>query len=227
MTGEALRRFEVYFRELEDKNSLMNLTAISGEGDVARLHFLDSLGVMRAPGFRDDGTPYLTNAKIIDIGSGAGFPGLPIKIAEPSVRLTLLDGNQKKIEFLSGLCEKIGLSCECIADRAEELGREDEYREQFDCAVSRAVARLNLLCEISLPFVKTGGLFLAMKGVESADETAEAETAIKALGGRLEEPIDYEIPDTGVVHRVVVVRKVSQTPGKYPRRYAKILKSPL
>lgn len=227
LTREALQCFEIYFAELEERNSVMNLTAISGEKYVAELHFLDSLGIFKAVGAGENGKTCFAGAKIIDIGSGGGFPGLPIKITEPSAQVTLLDGNQKKIDFLSGLCEKMGLYCECIAARAEEAGRDARYREGFDFAVSRAVARLNLLCELSLPFVRPGGFFLAMKSEESAGEADEAENALKMLGGALEDTVDYEIPGTGIVRRVVVVRKVSATPEKYPRRYARISGRPL
>lgn len=227
LTDKAARDFEVYFEALEERNAVMNLTAISGGEAVARLHFLDSLGVLRAAGVREDGAGALRGAKIIDVGSGAGFPGLPLKIAEPSIALTLLDSSQKKIAFLSELCGKIGTDCECIAARAEELARSPQYREAFDFAVSRAVARLNTLVEFTLPFVKPGGALLAMKSVDTAAELAEAEYAVRLLGGRMDEPVDYEIPGAGVTHRVVIVRKVEATPAEYPRRFAKIQKSPL
>ena len=216
----AAPAFRRYFEFLEEKNKVMNLTAISGEEEVYTLHFLDCLALFKYHDFK--------NESIIDIGSGAGFPGLPVKIAEPSVKLTMLDAQQKRINFLSETCDNIGLDgVNCIHARAEEAAFEKEMRGKFDCAVSRAVARLNVLCELCMPFVKTGGYFFAMKSVDSGEEIDEAKKAITTLGGELEACHDYTIPGTDVTHRVVVIKKVKETPSGYPRRFSKISKSPI
>ena len=220
--------FETYYSRLESRGRDINLTAVTGEQDVARLHFLDSIALLKACDFTGESAARGgSGPRVIDVGSGAGFPGLPMKLAEPSIDLTLLDATGKRVAFLEELCGVLGVGAACIHARAEELSREPDMREQFDVAVSRAVARLNVLCELILPFVMVGGLFLAMKGVDSAQETAEAENAVKALGARLEGNFDYTIPGTDVTHRVVTIRKISATPETYPRRFARIEKSPL
>ena len=220
MPETAAPAFRRYFEFLEEKNKVMNLTAISGEEEVYTLHFLDCLALFKYHDFK--------NQSVIDIGSGAGFPGLPVKIAEPSVKLTMLDAQQKRINFLSETCDNIGLDgVNCIHARAEEAAFEKTMRGSFDCAVSRAVARLNVLCELCMPFVKTGGYFFAMKSVDSGEEIDEAKKAITTLGGELEAINDYTIPGTDVTHRVVVIRKVKETPSGYPRRFSKISKSPI
>lgn len=214
---QAAARFESYFDYLSERNKVMNLTAITGMEDVARLHFLDSAALLR---FAD-----MENKTVIDVGTGAGFPGLPLKIAEPSIELTLLDSLQKRVDFLSETCEKLALmDVACIHARAEEA---EALREQFDFAVSRAVARLNVLCELCLPFVRPGGAFLAMKGPDPEAEIAEARRAVAELGGVFGETCTYMIPGTEICHSVVVVKKTKITPAKYPRRFAKIQKSPL
>jgi 16S rRNA (guanine527-N7)-methyltransferase len=204
---------------LENKGNYINLTAITGRDDVARLHFLDSLTLLQAADFR--------NAKVIDIGSGAGFPGVPLKLAEPSMTLTLLDATNKRVTFLSALCDVLGIDTFCIHARAEEAAHMPEMRERYDIAVSRAVARLNVLCELCLPFVRTGGTFLAMKTADSAEETEEALSAVKALGAELTGEKDYIIPGTDITRSIIIIRKISETPVEYPRRFPKIQKSPL
>ena len=220
LSKDTLSAFREYHNYLDKKNSVMNLTAISGEADVARLHFLDSLSLLPMFDFKE--------RRIIDIGSGAGFPGMPLRLAEPSISLTMLDSQQKRVGFLSELCVRTGCTeVKCIQARAEEAALLPEMRECFDFAVSRAVARLCVLAELCLPFVKTGGLFLAMKSTDADEETAEAKNAIAILGGKLEDETDYTVPGTDVTHRVVVIRKIADTPNGYPRRFSKIQKSPL
>jgi len=211
--------FKAYYDFLEKRGQNVNLTAITGAEEVARLHFLDSLALLNVVDFKDK--------KVIDIGSGAGFPGLPLKIAEPSIDLTLLDATGKRITFLSELCAMLGLEVKCVNARAEEAAHLPELREQYDIVVSRAVARLSELCELCLPFVCIGGVLLAMKAIDSSGEVDEAKNAISVLGANLETHYDYEIPDTDIFHRVVVIRKTDSTPEKYPRRFAKIQKTPL
>ncbi len=214
----ALTRYRTYYTELDEVNRVMNLTAISGEADSARLHFLDCAAVLNAA--------KLDGKRAIDVGTGAGFPGLALKIACPGLDLTLLDSLDKRIGFLKNTCAKLGFDdVNCIHARAEEAPA--ELRESFDFALSRAVARLNLLAELCLPFVKQGGAFIAMKGPDCAGELKEAGRAIATLGGKVENRVSYTIPGTDVTHSLVIVRKVRPTPAKYPRRWAQIKKTPL
>lgn len=215
--NKVTERFRGYYELLSEKNTVMNLTAISGEEDTVRLHFLDSL----SPLLLFDMNGY----SVIDVGTGAGFPGLPLKIVCPDMKLTLLDSQNKRVEFLSDVCQRLELTgVECVHRRAEECG---EQRESYDFAVSRAVARLNVLCELCLPYVKQSGTFLALKGPALPDELEDAKAAISLLGGRLERVFDYAIPGVESRHNIAVIRKVSPTPKKYPRRFALIKKSPL
>lgn len=219
LAPDALRAFETYASFLEEKNRVMNLTAISGEEDTAKLHFLDCLAIVKCA--------ELSGARVIDIGSGAGFPGMPLKIAIPQMRLTMLDALNKRVNFLSELCEKTGIQAECIHARAEEAALKLAMRDSFDYAVSRAVANLSMLSELCLPFVKVGGAFIAMKSTDTEDEINSAKSAIKALGASIEGVFDYKVPLTDIMHRAVVVRKTSPTPKGLPRRFAKIQKEPL
>ncbi len=218
LTEEALARFYIDYSYLEERSRVMNLTAIHGARDVAQLHFLDCAALLPAAPF--------PGASVIDVGSGAGFPGLPLKIAQPDIRLTLLDSQAKRVQFLEELCERLGFDdVTCLYTRAEEAP--EALRSQFDIAVSRAVARLYLLCELCLPFVRIGGVFLAMKGPDCAEEVTEAERAIRTLGGDTAEILPYTIPGTEIVHSIVRIRKVADTPAKYPRRWAKMQKEHL
>ena len=215
--AETLPRFRLYYTLLQETNAVMNLTAISGEEETARLHFLDSL----APLLRFS----MEGASAIDVGSGAGFPGLPLKLLSPSLSLTLLDSQRKRTEFLQRVCDTLALTeVRCVHARAEDCGTE---RERYDFALSRAVARLPMLCELCLPFVRPGGRFLALKGPAAPQEAAEARRAISLLGGELEDIFAYDIPGAELRHTVVVVRKTSPTPAKYPRPFGQIKKSPL
>ena len=165
-------------------------------------------------------------AKVIDVGTGAGFPGMPLRILKDDFDLTLLDSLGKRIAWLDEVCGTLGLKrVECVHARAEEFAA--GHRESYDLAVSRAVAQLNVLCELALPLVKVGGQFLAMKSVGTEEEIAAAKGAIRTLGGKIVKVEDYAIPTSGVTHRVVVIEKVSPTPPRYPRAFAKIKKQPL
>jgi len=216
----AAPAFRRYYDFLEEKNKVMNLTAISGPEQVYTLHFLDCLALTQGRSF--------AGKSVIDIGSGAGFPGVPLKIAVPDMQLTLLDALQKRIVFLSELCESISLTgVSCLHARAEEAAFDGQLRESYDFAVSRAVARLNVLCELCMPFVKIGGTFLAMKATDSDEEIREAARAIELLGGAPAEVTDYRVAGTDITHRIVAIHKIRETPSGYPRRFAKINKSPL
>ena len=205
---------------LLEKNRVMNLTAIPQPQDVATLHMLDCATLLDCARFE--------GKTLIDVGTGAGFPGMVLKILVPSLDVTLLDSLSKRVDWLSQTIGALGLEgIRAVHGRAEEAGRDPAFRERFDFAAARAVADLRLLCELCLPFLKVGGRFLAMKGTDCGDEVDKALPAIQVLGGRLEGRIDRLIPHTDVTHRVVLVEKISPTPEKYPRRWAKMQKAPL
>ena len=219
--GLALQEAQIdqlcrYGQMLLEKNKVMNLTAITEPQRVATLHFLDSLSVLRAAD--------LAGCSLIDVGCGAGFPGLPLKIAAPSIRLTLLDSLQKRIAWLRDeVLPALGVQADCVAARAEEFAA--AHREQYDYATSRAVARLNILCELCLPLVRPGGAFLALKGADAMQEAEQAQKAIARLGGALESVQTVSV--AGTQHCILVIRKRAATPAGYPRSFAKIKKQPL
>jgi len=218
VSTDTIGQLEQFSALLVEKNKVMNLTGITEPREVATLHLLDSLSLVPMAD--------LAGKAVVDVGTGAGFPGVPLAIALPTSRVTLLDSLNKRIEFLKESCAAIGLAnVECVHGRAEEFAA--DRRESYDFAVSRAVANLPMLCELCLPLVKVGGEFLAMKSSHTEEEIAEAKTAIAKLGGKIVAVADYTIPTTDVVHRVVRIKKVSPTPSKYPRRFAQIKKQPL
>ena len=206
-----------YGARLMEANRVTNLTAIRDEADAARLHFLDSAALLTLADF--------AGKSVVDVGSGAGFPGVPLRVLRPDVQLTVVDSVGKKVDFGRESCQALGLTdVTCLWGRAEEL---TGLREGFDIAVSRAVAELPLLAELCLPLVKVGGLFLAMKKPDCDEEAARGDFAVRTLGGRVREIKRYTVPGTDVVHALVVVEKVKPTPGQYPRRWAQISKKPL
>lgn len=198
-----------------DQNQVMNLTAITDPDQVARLHLVDSLTVLK--------TMDLSGKRVIDVGCGAGFPGVPLKIACPRMELTLLDSLGKRVKWLQSILPQLGVEARCVAARAEEAV--STCRESYDIATSRAVARLNILLELTAPFVKVGGYVLAMKGTAAREELAEAKNALSRLGLQVEKIQEFPMGDTS--HGVIVLKKVKPTPPQYPRRYAKIKQSPL
>ena len=209
-----------YGRLLLEKNQVMNLTAITEPERVAQLHMLDSAALLKGADFQDK--------TLIDVGTGAGFPGIPLKILVPSLQVTLLDSLNKRVDWLNEVSAQLELTdVRAIQGRAEEKALDKSMRDSFDLVTARAVADLRLLAELCLPFVKVGGRFLAMKSVDSDQELDQAAHAIKLLGGRVRDVKDYAIPGTEVTHRLVIVEKVAPTLKGYPRRWAKIQKVPL
>ena len=207
-----------YAELLVEKNKVMNLTAITEPADIAALHFLDSAALLALADLR--------GKTVVDVGTGAGFPGMPLRILEPSIQLTLLVSLNKRIGFLKEVCDDLGLTdVNCVHGRAEEFAA--AHRESFDIVTSRAVATLPLLAELCLPLVKEGGYFLSMKAVDSDEELRAAAHAIRVLGGAVEKAVDYAIPGTEIRHRLVFIKKVQKSPEKYPRAFAKIKKNPL
>ena len=198
-----------------EQNKVMNLTAITEPDQVAKLHLLDSLTVLSV---KD-----LAGKKVIDVGCGAGFPGVPLKIACPEMKLTLLDSLGKRMTWLQSVLPTLGVDAECVTARAEEAVA--DRREQYDFATSRAVARLPILLELTAPYVKVGGAVLAMKGTAARQELEESKKAIQVLGLKLESVTEF--PIDGTAHAVIVLKKVAPTPRQYPRRYAKIKQTPL
>lgn len=213
--------FELYKKELLLWNKRINLTSITDEKEVEVKHFLDSLSIAQAVD--------LTNPlRVIDIGTGAGFPGIPIKIVFPNIKLTLLESVQKKVNFLEHIIKILDLKeVEALWGRAEDFGQKKEYREAFDVSVSRAVAELRILAEYCLPFVRIGGLFVAQKEEKVEEELDSAQKAISTLGGKLKEVIKVKLPLSEITHSLVVIEKVSKTPEKYPRRAGMPKKKPL
>ena len=204
-----------FARAMVKQNEVMNLTAITEDTQVAKLHLLDSLTVLCCADLK--GKP------LIAVGCGAGFPGVPLAIACPEAKITLLDSLGKRVKWLEETLPQLGISAECVTARAEEAVA--DRREKYDFATSRAVARLNILLELTAPYVKVGGAVLAMKGAAAEEELAEAAGAIKKLGLKLETVRTF--PIDGTSHAVIVLRKIAPTPKQYPRRYAKIKQSPL
>ena len=215
LDGEILNTLCGFGHAMVKQNEVMNLTGITEDSAVAKLHLLDSLTVLS--------TADLHGKTLIDVGCGAGFPGVPLAIACPDAKITLLDSLGKRMKWLETVLPTLGVSAECVTARAEEAIA--TRRESYDFATSRAVARLNILLELTAPYVKVGGAVLAMKGSAAKEELEECAGAMKKLGLKLEEI--REFPIDGTAHAVIVLRKVAPTPVKYPRRFAKIKQSPL
>ena len=221
LTEEQLSRFERYYELLIEWNQKMNLTAITEPREVAVKHMIDSFSAW-------DDSLFSPEASLVDVGTGAGFPGIPLKILYPGLKLTLLDSLNKRIRYLQTVVEELGLTdVRCIHARAEEAARQKEYREQFDIAVSRAVARLPILAEYCLPFVKKGGIFAALKGMQYEQEAQEARKALWMLGGQLAAVHPVQLPGLEDKRAVIYVRKTGKTPAAYPRKAGTPEKNPL
>ena len=219
LTNEQGEKLFVYFQELVRVNEYMNLTAITEPEEVIVKHFCDSLALLKYSFVKE-------GASLVDVGTGAGFPGVVIKIARDDIKLTLMDAAGKRINFLEELCEKLGIEVECVHIRAEQAGVDTDYREEFDVVTSRAVAELRTLSEYSLPLVKVNGKFVALKGKNGCDEVNAAKSAIAVLGGKLTKVEQYSLFDAGE-RTVVEIKKVKKTSSKYPRHNSQIKSKPL
>lgn len=212
-------QFYNYMKLLLEWNEKINLTAITEQNDIILKHFIDSITINK----------YIEQSNsIIDIGTGAGFPGIPLKIMNQNKKITLVDSLNKRINFLNEVCKEISLeNIQCIHARAEELASDLEYRENYETVVSRAVARLNVLIEYMLPFVKKGGLCICMKGPNIDGELEEAKNAIKVLGGKIKSVESFFLPDSDIERNVIIIEKVAETPKKYPRKAGLPSKQPI
>ena len=217
--NDKIKQFEKLAELLVEQNKTMNLTAITDPEGIAVKHFADSISVLNAAKFDE-------KAKVLDVGTGAGFPGIPLLIMRPDLDLTMLDSTAKKLKYVANTVEELGLTANVLHTRAEEAGQSKEYRETFDIVCSRAVAALNVLCEYCLPFVKVGGVFVAMKAAKAREEIEGAKAAIKLLGGQIVDEKSFTLSDGGE-RNLIIIKKISHVPPKYPRVSAQIAKKPL
>lgn len=223
LTGEQIEKFMDYYELLIEWNSFMNLTAITDFEEVVLKHFVDSLAVCQTEVFLED-----DSISMIDIGTGAGFPGIPLKIVFPEMKVTLLDSLNKRVKFLNTVIDKLHLkNVEANHGRAEDFARQQLYREQYDLCVSRAVANLSTLTELCIPFVKKNGYFISYKSEKLKEELSAGEKAIQILGGKIEEQKEYLLPDTDIKRSLLLIRKVKDTPKKYPRKAGTPAKEPI
>jgi len=216
---KALERFDIYAKLLVEWNEKINLTAITEPEEIVIKHFLDCLTVFSKVEIKE-------GAKIIDVGTGAGFPGLVMLIARPDLKMTLMDSLNKRLNVIKDILDKLELSADVVHSRAEDGGQNKAYREKYDFSTARAVSNLRDLSEYCLPFVKVGGSFIAMKAAKAEEEIAAAQKAIKTLGGTVAEKHTFELEDAGE-RNIILIKKISSTPAKFPRPSAKIAKNPL
>lgn len=218
---DKINSFILYKELLKEWNKKINITSITDDEEIDIKHFIDSITPLTTDLFRKD-------IKMIDIGTGGGFPGVPLKIINEDMEVVLLDSLKKRITFLNEIIDKLDLkNIISIHGRAEELGRDKSYREKYDIAISRAVASLNTLSEYCLPFVKVGGFFISMKGPDVDEELKEAEKSIRILGGKLKEKKVIKLPLSDITHSLIIIEKIKETPTKYPRAGGKPKKNPL
>lgn len=221
LSKKQLTQFITYYEMLAEWNQVMNLTAITDYEEVLKKHFIDSLSLVKAFDLTSD-------ISVIDIGTGAGFPGIPLKIAFPNLKVTLLDSLNKRVQFLKAVIEKLELQeIEAFHGRAEDFARPGLMREKYDLCVSRAVANLTTLSEYCLPFVKVGGFFVSYKSEKIEQEKKEAEKAIRLLGGKIEKQVELYLPDSDIYRNLFVIKKETACPKKYPRKAGLPAKEPL
>ena len=219
LTEKMQQQFEDYMKLLLEWNEKINLTAITEEDEIILKHFVDSLTILK----------YIEEEKsIVDVGTGAGFPGIPVKIAREDLNVTLVDSLNKRLLFLQDVIEKLGLEkIETLHFRAEEFGQNKKYRESFDIATSRAVANLSTLVEYLLPLVKVGGICICMKGSEVKEELENAKKAIQLFGGKVEKVEEFTLPESDIKRNIVIIKKVNSTPNRYPRKAGTPAKEPI
>ncbi len=215
----ALDRFDIYAERLVETNKTLNLTAITDPDGILYKHFIDSLSLLSCVNLQ-------TGAKVIDVGTGAGFPGVVLLIARPDLKITLLDGTNKRLVFIDSVLRELRFDADIVHQRAELAGKDAKFREKYDLVTARAVANLNTLGEYCLPFVRVGGIFAPMKAAKTDEEIVASEEAIKLLGGRIRETKHFNIESCGDRY-IIITEKISQTPSKYPRASAQISKKPL
>lgn len=221
LSENQIKQFLIYYEMLVERNQFVNLTAITEYDDVMKKHFVDSISLIQAY----DLTKHVS---VIDVGTGAGFPGLALKIAYPNMKVTLLDSLNKRIQFLNDVISELDLKdIETVHGRAEDFAKPGMLREKFDLCVSRAVANLSTLSEYCLPFVKKNGCFISYKSEKISEEIAEAEKAIAILGGKVEKQVEFMLPDSDIYRNLLVIEKVKPTPAKYPRKAGLPSKDPL
>ncbi len=225
LTEEQLSSFDMFYDMLVEKNKVMNLTAITEYEDVVVKHFLDSLSIVNSS---ESLELIKKGCSVIDIGTGAGFPGIPLKIAFPSIRLTLMDALNKRIGFLNEVISALRLAdVVTVHARGEEVARKDIYREKFDLCVTRAVAKINSLSELCLPFVNVGGLYVSYKAGNISDEIEEGKNAVFKLGGRSTDVVKFTVPLSDYERSLVVIHKKVNSPSQYPRGGGKVFNKPL
>ena len=221
LNNDQINQFLTYYEMLVEWNQFMNLTSITEYEEVMKKHFIDSLSLIKAYDVKK-------NAKVIDVGTGAGFPGLALKIAYPNLQITLLDSLNKRIQFLNQVIEKLGLDgIDTQHGRAEDFAKPGKLREQYDLCVSRAVANLSTLSEYCLPFVKEGGLFISYKSEKIVEEAESAAYAIQTLGGKIKEQVEFDLPDSDIYRNLFIIEKIKRTPAKYPRKAGLPSREPL
>jgi len=219
LSEKQLEQFRIYYEMLVEKNKLMNLTGITEWDEVLEKHFLDSISLIRAIDLKQE-------LKVMDMGTGAGFPGIPLKIAFPDLKVTLADSLNKRVIFLQEVIDELGLEdIEAIHGRAEDLARDKRYREQYDLSVSRAVANLSTLCEYCIPFVKVGGQFISYKSGDCEEEVVASKSAIFLLGGKIKDGLKFQLGESG--RSFIIIDKVKGTPNTYPRKAGTPSKKPL